>query len=555
MSETSLNQFVSLIDFAYPLLTNDTFDESLSGKITGVLNNEVKTLYKLTAKETGKHVIPPFQSYMMDCFGDRNYYANLTKAELWDVLKPSKLNVEEFDYFDTLNNFSSGAYDPKYRDYESPYLATLAYMNFHMKLGSFEGNNRLDEKTFREFISDKNTKEVEFIHIDRNLKIYMKNPIKYLKEVQEMLRYNNELHFYCYHGIPFICKHVMMKYEGRSLNEIYNYCANNKSMCKFCGAEITYDSDNDDVVLNELQFSLLFTFIVSLKLMSYDNYIANLLVSILSASIKKLEITKDKGYAQKINGFVSLYLYKLYKELGIKNSDTSFVDFCKGIWNRNGWSEEQIKYSLNDTSRFLNFTEVLNTIKELKDEEKTNKNDLNSIKHVLLGRFLNENSNPIQKLFLRSPEELGKLTDMINKDTRNYTSLVEFAKILKLTETAFTKRTNQLLIIAKDAESYDEKIDYESSEDKEKQQILSKIKASATTFPTMSFDIKKLLEDGYLQEAFRFLQNIVGNVDLECNKENVLKLMNYVLDEMKYKPRLLFAELECIILPSRIRIF
>lgn len=543
----SINQFISIVEFDYPILDVHKYNENAYGKINGILNNEMKTLYEIsTSVESDNKIFPQTSFYMTDNFGDRNYYVNLCKAEIWDKMRPSNVNINEYDYFDVIENFHTGLYELEYKEYESKYMSTLAYMKFHMNLQTYINHNILDEKVFKKYITDISIKKIDFIYIDRDLLKYMKNPGKYINEIKKILKYDEKSHFYCYKGIPYVCLHEMMRYEGCSLKEIYELCGNDKLRCKYCGDEIIYNIEENEILFSKIQLGLIYAFVLSLQLDIHENYITTLILSALASSIRKLELEKDNEYENKIDGFVSLYLYKLYDKLNIKKNST-FIDFCETVWKKNNWTKEQINYALKDEKRFVEINYIENIINEFIRIESEQVDDPNTIVHVLLGNKLDEKDNPIQQLYLKSSQDLGKVAEMINKDVNNYTSLFDLKSIINATNEKFNTISNQLVLLSEKIKDSEINIKF-TLEKKPQNDIIIDIKKQPSTFPKIK-RIDELISDKYINETCILLKNIL-HTEMECNKENVLKMLNYLINNTQYNKNMLLVELSFILLPK-----
>lgn len=539
-----INQFISLCEFDYPLLTEE-FNERNFGKINGILNNELKTLYNISYKPSKDKFLHQTTYFLMSNYGDRNYYVNKAPAELWAELSPTSLNIDEYDYFNVLTKFKTGVYEPEYHENEIQYMNTIAYYKKHMLLQPYTKISTLEKKLSSQYFTNQNVRFIEKVMIDKSLLRYLKNPIGNMKELKIKLKYDEDTHFYTYKGIGYICLHEMMRYEGKSIKEVFNLCANSKMRCKYCGAEIVYNTQQDEMELTAVQYSLIYEFVISLKLDNNENYLVSSIIRIIINNIQTFHLN------EKVDGYVSLFLYKLYKQVNPKTKKSSFLDFCETIWQNNLWTKEQIEYSIKDDKRYPGLKDLYELILEIKNVEKNK--DTNTLPYILLGPKLDENKTPIQKLYLKAPLELGELTKMIMMDIYNYTFLIDYETIEKTNEkNSFEKRTIQIINEKSNKQkNINQNITFTQEHNKHKENVISEIKKQNEKYPSIKLDLDLLLSDSKINDVYTVLQNIINigslNDIFPINKTNVIKMINYIYSLNK---DVLINELTYLLIPK-----
>lgn len=382
--------------------------------------------------------------YLLRRYGDRNYYANINSpANIYKEFSPQDLNINEFEYRKNFDLIRSGIHDLTYRPYMSKYLQTISILETNLDFAKFDERNKMDEKMFLAYIPNYKDFKVPEVKIDKKIIQALKDPEDNFKFLEEKLTLDPDSGFYMYNNYRCICKHEMMIYRGDSYKDIINDCANDRYLCQFCGSPLVYDVENELMVnFNNVQYRLIYLFVRILALTSHEETIQQILITNISSSIEKLEITEG-DFQSLSEAFTATYLYKLYKELKKQfkmKFDAMFLNFVNDIWTKNGWNSSIVNKLMKNEERFVNFHNCTDLIIRMKESDKT-VDEKNTIIQVIMDKFSGK-GNLIQQIFIKDKSALGEMVRLIMLMENNYTQLEDFDKITKNSDSSpFTKPT------------------------------------------------------------------------------------------------------------------
>ena len=602
------------------VITDNKFNELESGTIVGMKDNNVGVYYKIiNAPE--ENITPTMEfptgpsgilhqdvEYLLLRNGDRNFYTNSdVPARIYDTYHPVKLHIDINSFQDDFETLASGIHHETYKPYMSKYMQTAVPLQFNSNLSTFKSTSNFTASDFKKYFPDMSEIHVKDTKFDRQLLKALRNPERHIEYLQEKLKLDKSSGYYCYNDVPYICLHEFMKYEGKSMKSIVNACNAGDYCCKYCGAELIYTADENEVNLSDTQFKLIYRFLECLKLDdNYEDVFSKLLITSINQALEQLELDNSQESVSKAEGFTAIYLLKLAIELkkaGVKvNKESEFKQMTNKVFQRCGWNDSTVSEVMKNNDRFKlldHVTEVISSFKamiESKDEDK------NSIVHILLDG-MNEKGNPIQELYLKDKTKLGELVQIMTLNANNYSQIPNYDNIVEKLDLPFKKDAVELYmksglsvksfynlwwkkicplnkkglshnfdkngkcklcgITEKNVNDICEKYNKEILEiltpdigktlklsDKKRIEIIEKIKKMKSEIPSRLN--KSLFEKNMLSKTRKCLEEFIGVgelIEFETTQENLCKMANFVISEKESNDRLI-SEMNALLIPE-----
>lgn len=362
--------------------------------------------------------------YLLATSSERNVYVQMPQLIEFNR---GLLESDPKEFQRTMNLLRTGIHGEEYKPHMNKYLRTLAAITSNLELTPFKCRNALTEAETRNLFPN-----VDIVYTplkyDRELVELMRNPIKNIDKLRRKLKLNPDTGYYSFDGIPYICKHEFMSYEGKSLRSILIECADEDYMCKFCGEELAFTVDEETIDFDAIQYRLIYLLVESLDLISYEEFIIYLIVHAIHNSIEALELESSDDYVEKVDAFTATYIYKLHehlrKELKFK-ANSSLISFIKHIWLKAGWNDDIVKQLISNEERFKHFIHTVNIIVSFKRDDV--RDDSWSIAKLFLST-----DGPLQTMYSKDKSSLGKLVDMMFLQLNN-SPIKDYKEILKQT--------------------------------------------------------------------------------------------------------------------------
>lgn len=590
IGKIGINQELNLENFE---LLNGIRDENVGifNSITYNLENNEEEIFP----NGPRGILHQDVEYLLLKYGDRNFYTN-TKlpGSLFVEFSPSELNIDDVIYFKKFNILRSGIHDHEFKPYLSKYIQTISILENNLNFDTYIKTNKLESKKYFSIFPDVQPINIKPGKFDKQLIEALKNPEKNIDLLREKLELNENTGFYSRDGVAYICLHEFMLYEGKSLKEVVENCADSNFECKFCQSPLTYNTESPSILFDSTQYKLIFMFVATLNLASYEDAIEQVLINGISDSIDKLDIPSDK-FVPMSEAFTATYLYKLYthlhKQIKLVNVPV-FLGYIETVWSKNGWDSEIVKNLVDNDERFIRFQHCVDLIITLKEAEKVE--DKYPIIDIIMENF--NKSNPIQQMFVKDKSQFSKFVDLIFLNTNNYTSLDELNEIMKKSSTEFIKKITNVYSQSSNSiqsyfqlwwkyicpinithefvkneckyckinennyheiyEKYKDKIEKiiipDSSQsiklsDKTRVEIIKKIQNEKSTIP--SFIGERLTADIYVEKIRKKLEELIGIgriSELADSKEMNYKMLNYLLNNTDINGSRLKMEIESV---------
>ena len=464
-----LGRFLESANPTTPVIVECDYNDISSGNIIGVKNDYVglypNSLNTIATSSTSssiqlsdflfpngpRGILHQDVEYLMLRYGDRNVYINTdTPSRLYDTYHPEKLHIDIDTFNEDYLRLASGIHHEHYRPYLSKYLQTMVPLQLRPQLQPYHSSNTFSVDEFHNLFPDVMEVDIKPVRFDKELLRALKNPEKYIDYLKKTLVLDKNTGYYCYNKVPYICQHVFMSYAHESIKTIVNTCGDADYCCKFCGAELAYIDNTDEVNLSDIQYSIVDTFLDTLCIMeALDGEIRLLVQTGISQAIKQLNLDDTMESVSKADGFTAAYLLTLtdmLKKSGIKIvKESDLKSKFNSVFQKSGWDDETIKAVMKVKSRFINIEHIHNVIKAFKDQVTTSTDNHNDIVHILLDG-IKGNGNPIQELYLTDKEKLGDLYTITNLNANNYTQITGYNSITDTVNHAFDKEITELYV-------------------------------------------------------------------------------------------------------------
>lgn len=602
-----IGRLIENADPTLPILEPSPYDEN--GILVNGIKNGTVALYTTTINSpidvkdkenvvlypTGKKgVLHQDLEYLLPLASDRNIYvANSPPADVWKNTSPSIINVDADEYLESFRELSYGIHDESYKPYLSKYMRTLPALELRANYQTYKVKNGLSEKEIKSYFPDVPKLKYTEGKYDSELIRALRNPERYLDILRKKLTLDEDTGYYSADGIGYICQHEWMMYEGKSLKNVLELCANEKGCCKHCGAQLFLVIEDESINFDGVQYRLIYLFLATLDLISYEEFISFLVRGAIQHSINELHIDPLDDYAAKTEAFTAAYCYKLIEKLEkvIKLEDTTaLINYIHNVWRKSGWDDETTAAVLANDDYFLELSHCISVIKSFKDSELI-KDDTSSIVHVLMDGMVGE-GNAIQRLYLKDKNKIGELVDLIILSANNYTQLKDWNSILKSSAQSFKPTVLKMGIqslglkqffllwwkgicpvatvhdfnkgtckhcgindknVIEIYEKYEKKLIEMFKDDRTttlKQKTISRdntiadIKKAPLTIPKFVPD--KVMSEVYIQKLRRILEQIVGIgpiTELEVSKDNNCRIINWLLSAQKITGEQLKSEI------------
>lgn len=570
---------------------------------------QVKTKSKPTAKPTksklheeaqqlgGKTnpmptVVSQAPLYLSRMHGWRNTYTSkYSPAEIYKYVNAMTLGEEIGDFFEELGYFSTGNFIYKYIPEDNQYLNTLAYYVEHQQHDDYIRSAQLKPIDIKEMFDSYDVGKFTKVKLDYKLGMYMRNPQQFFEELKRLLKYDEETGFWCSNGVQLICEHLWMLYQGKPLRDIYNLCSNDKGMCKYCGAILPFNPNEDEIVFTDRALAVVYSFANFLQLTVPDAFLMKVLLKSIGQSILALHLS-DKEFELKSIGFLTIYLFKLYTMLSEKwefMKKHRFLESCAQIWNENGWNDQQVHEQMQNDEMFKNIQFMFKLIDSYKEEAKQVKQD----PYTAMNLFMHSKT-PWLKLYEKDPLILGKIVDELFLSLRDdqqvfFDRISSSSKSKTIEEKVMLfKSMNDLYqlwwrYICPKASSHDfndkgvckncgiseanindiyKKYETEikaklfietntqlhDDSDKIRAELIEKIKKSIPSKPKID-NIDIMLSDANIKKTWKVLEDLVeaGDItELAITKENALRIIGYLTAETDISLKWIELELNSI---------
>ena len=544
---------------------------------------------KVKSITTVLHQAPLYLSRM---HGWRNTYTSkYAPAEIYKYVNAVTLGEEIEDFFEELGYFSTGNFIYKYIPEDSQYLSTLAYYADHQQNVGYTKTSELKSNDIKELFDSYNAGKFTQIKLDHKLGMYMRNPQQFFDELKRLLKYDEDTGFWCSNGVQLICEHLWMLYQGKPLRDIYNLCANDKGMCKYCGTVLPFNPNEDEIVFTDRALAVVYSFVNFLQLTVPDAFLMKVLLKSIGQSILALHLS-DKDFELKSIGFLTIYLFKLYSMLSEKwefMKKHRFLESCAQIWNENGWNDKQVHEQMQNDDMFKNIQFMFKLIDSYKEEAKELRRD----PYTAMNLFIHSKT-PWVKLYEKDPLVLGKIVDELFMSTREdqqafFDRISSSAKGKTIEEKVMLFKSMSNLyqlwwryicpkgsshdfndkgickncgisdsnvsdIYKKYEKEIQSKLFIESEtqikddSDKIRTELIEKIKKSSPTKPKID-NIDIMLSDVNIKKTWKVLEDLAeaGDItELAMNKENAMKIIGYLTAETEISLKWIELELNSI---------
>ena len=424
------------------------------GYIDGLKNDAVALYSKALNEYSNKTEVGPFANgangdihqdleYLLSTSSDRNVYAQLPQLIEFNR---GLIEADAKEFQRNMNLLRTGIHDEEYKPYLNKYLRTLAAITSNLELTPYKCRNALTEAETKNLFPNVDITYTP-LKYDRELVELMRNPIKNIDKLRRKLKLNPDTGYYSFDGIPYICKHEFMAYEGKSLKQILIECADEDYMCKYCSEELAFTVDDETIDFDAIQYRLIYVLVESLDLVSYEDFIIYLITHAIHDSIEALELESSDDYVEKVDAFTATYIYKLHeylrKELKFK-ANSSLVTFIKHIWLKAGWNDDIVKQLISNEERFKHFIHTVNIICSFKRDEV--KDESWSITKLFLS-----SDGPLQTMYSKDKSSLGKLVDMMFLQLNN-SPIKDYKSIMKQTTQEYIRPIYEMARSGSDAE-------------------------------------------------------------------------------------------------------
>ena len=530
--------------------------------------------------------------YLSRMHGWRNTYTSkYSPAEIYKYVNAMTLGEEIGDFFEELGYFSTGNFIYKYIPEDNQYLNTLAYYVEHQQHDDYIRSAQLKPIDIKEMFDSYDVGKFTKVKLDYKLGMYMRNPQQFFEELKRLLKYDEETGFWCSNGVQLICEHLWMLYQGKPLRDIYNLCSNDKGMCKYCGAILPFNPNEDEIVFTDRALAVVYSFANFLQLTVPDAFLMKVLLKSIGQSILALHLS-DKEFELKSIGFLTIYLFKLYSMLSEKwefMKKHRFLESCAQIWNENGWNDQQVHEQMQNDEMFKNIQFMFKLIDSYKEEAKQVKQD----PYTAMNLFMHSKT-PWLKLYEKDPLILGKIVDELFLSLRDdqqvfFDRISSSSKSKTIEEKVMLfKSMNDLYqlwwrYICPKASSHDfndkgvckncgiseanindiyKKYETEikaklfietntqlhDDSDKIRAELIEKIKKSIPSKPKID-NIDIMLSDANIKKTWKVLEDLVeaGDItELAITKENALRIIGYLTAETDISLKWIELELNSI---------
>lgn len=530
--------------------------------------------------------------YLSRMHGWRNTYTSkYSPAEIYKYVNAMTLGEEIGDFFEELGYFSTGNFIYKYIPEDNQYLNTLAYYVEHQQHDDYIRSAQLKPIDIKEMFDSYDVGKFTKVKLDYKLGMYMRNPQQFFEELKRLLKYDEETGFWCSNGVQLICEHLWMLYQGKPLRDIYNLCSNDKGMCKYCGAILPFNPNEDEIVFTDRALAVVYSFANFLQLTVPDAFLMKVLLKSIGQSILALHLS-EKEFELKSIGFLTIYLFKLYSMLSEKwefMKKHRFLESCAQIWNENGWNDQQVHEQMQNDEMFKNIQFMFKLIDSYKEEAKQVKQD----PYTAMNLFMHSKT-PWLKLYEKDPLILGKIVDELFLSLRDdqqvfFDRISSSSKSKTIEEKVMLfKSMNDLYqlwwrYICPKASSHDfndkgvckncgiseanindiyKKYETEikaklfietntqlhDDSDKIRAELIEKIKKSIPSKPKID-NIDIMLSDANIKKTWKVLEDLVeagGITELAITKENALRIIGYLTAETDISLKWIELELNSI---------
>lgn len=292
----------------------------------------------------------------------------------------SKLINENPNFINSINYFIQQPNEQnvsKCKDWFLKFADT--FVEFKKNNKTFDYVNKNNSLTSNEIKFNTNSiiKKYQLIEFPPKIKEILRDINNVFDEIKKQLVLDEQTGFYgiIYEKInlPILCKHKYMTLNHENMITISKECAY-KGLCKYCGDNI-YDFNEAEIndlptIVAELTYLL-----TNLTNSSGDDYVFISIYHLFSGIISKFVSDEDKKYVDKCGAIVSLYIYRIVKELISKNQiyeDSKYVQIilsrCAQLCASVGWDSIKLNQLLGDENLFSNLDKFIEIL-----EKKNNK--------------------------------------------------------------------------------------------------------------------------------------------------------------------------------------
>lgn len=196
----------------------------------------------------------------------------------------------------------------------------------------------------------------KIVRVPKDVQMWLNSLHMYFDELKPLLKYNDKTgHYYISVGkdkLDVLCRHLYMFYSGESYQTITLECYY-RGRCKYCGAPMVAFVEDTSVRLPTKIYSIIYTFVSSIKTTVNESLLISNLIKLVSAEIVAKSQLKSED---DMVSFAYLYLYKCYLDtkdtiVYVKKSVNTVIDKSIEAAVRFGINRKELEKSLNELFR------------------------------------------------------------------------------------------------------------------------------------------------------------------------------------------------------------
>ena len=192
------------------------------------------------------------------------------------------------------------------------------------------------------------------VYVPREIQAKLNDLPNTFEELKNSLSYNEATGYYSIqlketrvksgtYDLDVMCRHEYMRYNGERYQTIALECYD-KGKCKYCGEQMVPFIEDTSVELPSGVYSVIFTFVESLKSKVNESVMINMFVKFIIQEVAKHEQLKSE---EEVIAFAYLFIYRCYTlSLGtveyVKKKANDFVSNAKNAISVLGMSKNEI---------------------------------------------------------------------------------------------------------------------------------------------------------------------------------------------------------------------
>lgn len=565
------------------LVIDKNKEESPSSEvIKGYINGSPTLVHKscVNITETNEELVPRHQSllYLLFDEGWRNDYINSPPPQFIT----SKWYERQYKDFSSI---SSGIPSTiPIREWEGPYAITQSGKRGRELLEKYTTVNSISGEQFPNY----NIGEYTPHKISYEVRQMLNRPKLYFEQLKPLLDEPDEgIGFYKYQGLLVLCKHLYMIYDGVGPRDVFAECGDENGMCKFCGMNLPTQLTEINENMDPHQLAIVFSFIDTLPL-TIDPFVPfHIIVDSIGRSLIKMELDDTN----KINGYVACYVYKLnldIEDMNIKRKAMiSFSNTVKREFDKNGWTEEDVKRTIKNNDLFIDYSSVLDSIRSFVTAH-------NEETSPLVISLYSNPKNPLIKIYESDPSAFALMNELIR--IRSHDTIGTKTKMeITLPNRAITENiigedsnlsyykkwgdvvcpcggihklpcskcglkenlSNLIEVLDKCKPKLDEN-QWHSLMTNSRDSTIKAIKASSSDKNHKIRKLDLMLSDTYRERIYEILIQMVGIgpiPEITSSPDNICKLINYLLPRSDVDGDWMIAQLESVFISNYTLVF